>query len=102
MSGKGVLMLLGGVLLLAGIVLGFVLVRADGVSCGSALRGSDAAYVSDLVDSFSNNVGSATDDCDAKRSTYRPIVWSLFAAGGVLFLVGLCVPGKVEPVSTVA
>lgn len=88
MSARAVLLSIGGVILLAGVVLGFVPMTAHGVSCGSALKGNSAARVSDLVDSFSSVDGGAEAACDDKRSTYRPIVWTLIVAGGALVFIG--------------
>jgi hypothetical protein len=40
--------------------------------------------------------------CGDRRSTYRPIVWTLTATGGVLPVVGLSASGKREPAPNAA
>jgi hypothetical protein len=66
-----------------GALVGLIPVSSGGASCGSAFFGSDDAYVSDLVDSFSGVSGSRADSCDDLRSLVRipAIVLLVLGAG---------------------
>lgn len=82
MSARAVLLSIGGVILLAGLVLGFVPQSARGHDCGSVLKGRSAfALIFESTD--------AQSLCDDRRATYRPIVWTLIATGGLLSVIGL-------------
>jgi hypothetical protein len=97
MSARRVVMLLGGVMLLAGLVLGLVPLSAGGVSCGSAFEASDDAEVADLGGSYPDVLEGRSpheDACDDRRSIFQPIALTLLIVGGVA-LVGAWLPGFV-------
>lgn len=86
------LLVLGGTLLGVGLVLGLVPVKADGVTCGTALTGqTDDAFVSDLTASMMGKSTSTDSSCEDSLSGRRAISLGLglpgLALAGVGFLV---------------
>lgn len=85
---------IGTLLLVAGIVLGFIPQSAQGVGCGSVFRASDEADVQDFTDAIVadsqgttlDGVGTHAAACDDRRSVYRPIVWLMLVAGVGLWI----------------
>ena len=88
------LVTVGAVLLLAGLVLGFVPLSAGGVGCGSAFNPSDDAFVSDLADSMAGNEGEAIAGCDDQRGDYRPVALALSFFGLGLLDAGVAAVGS--------
>lgn len=79
-----VLSWVGLAVLAVGVLVGLIPVSSGGSSCGSAFFGSDDAYVSDLVDSFSGISGSSAESCDGLRSVIRvPAIVLLVIGGGL-------------------
>lgn len=90
MNGKVVLVIVGAGVLLVGLVIGLVPLSAEGANCGSALRASDDAFVSDLVGTMSGGFGTegAAAACDSLRSIVRIPVIALMLIGGGLGIGG--------------
>lgn len=76
------LVLVGGALLAAGLIVGFALpVNSGEYDCGSAfVEGGDLA-VDELTDAMLG--GSGTSDCDSARSSARTLPVVLLILGGV-------------------
>lgn len=77
MKAKHVLSLIGGLLLLAGIVIGLVPVSSNGSSCGSVFSGANPYLV--------------PASCGDMRSMLNIPVWLLALTGGALLVVAFFV-----------
>ena len=93
--------------LAVGLLVGLMPLSAQGVSCGSAFRGSNAASVSDLTGSLGGGAAfgtiGASASCDDKRSTVRLFAVPLMVIGlgvGVGFALTSPKPGT-KPVALV-
>lgn len=81
---------LGGLLLLVGLVLGFVPVSAGGSSCGSAFVASDSALADDysaVLSGGSLNDATRAADCDSARSMWRVPALALSLPGALALAV---------------
>lgn len=106
MSTRGVLALVGGLVLVAGLILGFVPVSAYGVSCGSAFAGSDDAEGADFARAIQadergvilGDLDAVAGACDGSRSLIRPFAFaSLATATGLLIAAVAVKPRHVQP-----
>lgn len=70
--------IVGAVFALAGVCLGFVPLKADGIDCGSAFVGSE----------YGGNPFLGGSSCDGPRSTMRVPAIVLLVTGGALMAVG--------------
>jgi hypothetical protein len=93
MTGRSVAGTAGLVLLLAGLLLGFLPRSAQGVTCGSAFVASGKPYVSDLL----GETRGARADCVDTRSGARTPAIVLLSVGGALTLGAATRPGKPTP-----
>ena len=89
---KQTLMIAGGMMLLVGLVIGFVPVSTGGSSCGSAFVASNDAQIDDytsLLLGESLRGATRADDCASATSMWRVPALALAIPGGLLLLAGL-------------
>lgn len=87
---KKLLLLLGGALLGAGLILGLVPMKASGTNCGSALFTSNDARVADLTDAMIGlRSRDRADACEDALSGRRAVALAVGGPGAVLFLLGI-------------
>jgi hypothetical protein len=82
--------IIGGCLLAAGLLLGFLPVKADGISCGTALTGqSNDAEVSDLTNAMIGLPGTNTKvACADSLSSRKATSFAIGVPGMLLLAVG--------------
>jgi uncharacterized membrane protein len=80
-----------------GLLIGLAVpIHADGVKCGTALRATDDAYVSDLAGTFAGARGftdNAVAACDSARNTPKVLVWVIIGLGGIATVTGVVIKG---------
>lgn len=87
------LLVIGAVLLLAGLGVGFWPFSSGGVGCGSAFAGPDET--DSMIAGIRAGAGLISDDnCDGDRSTVRLVAIGLLAAGGVSAIGGWVAAGS--------
>lgn len=87
---------LGGVFIIAGVVLGSAWVNRDGTNCGSAFSSNNNAAVadltraseSDLLHTADPNLTQVSDDCASAISDRKTITWTIIGPGIALAVVG--------------
>jgi hypothetical protein len=84
-----VLALIGAVMLVAGLIVGFIPVSSGGSGCGSAFAASSDAHVSDLVNAMSGRESSIREQCDSLRSIIAIPAWVLLGLGGLMLMLSL-------------
>lgn len=89
MDAKRVIALVGGVLLVAGLLLGFMPVRAGGVDCGSAFAPSNQGLAEDYFEALSG-LPDSDHNGDCKDATSGRMTVSLVLAipGALLLIAG--------------
>ncbi|MBO0879703.1 MAG: hypothetical protein J2P17_04900 [Mycobacterium sp.] len=105
MSAARVLSLVGVLLVVAGLVTGFMPVSAQGTNCGSAFHASRDAEIADLTNAMEAdsagvslfNVGSTAEACSSLRSTVRIPAVVLLVLGGCVLLVRVVKFGTPPP-----
>lgn len=82
--------IIGIVIALAGVVLGFSPIHREGAACGSAFAANtDSAEVADFTTALEGyGTGSAQSTCDAATSDRKTVAWAVLAPGIVLVLTG--------------
>jgi disulfide bond formation protein DsbB len=91
-----VLALIGAVMLVAGLIVGFIPVSSGGSGCGSAFAASSDAHVSDLVNAMSGRESSIREQCESLHSILAIPAWILLGIGALLLVVSLAFAGKKE------
>ena len=82
-----VLGLIGAVLLVSMMVVGFTPMSVEGVSCGSVFRASGDAVVADVDATLANRVPAGLEGrCIDKRSDRKPFVFILAGAAAVVLV----------------
>lgn len=90
-------LVLGGVLIIAGVVLGSASVSRDGVNCGSAFSSNNNASSADLTNAMTSDLlhtpdsdlTQVSDDCASATSDRKTLTWTILAPGIALAVVGL-------------
>ncbi len=80
-----------------GLLVGLAVpIHAEGVKCGTALRKTNDAYVSDLAGTFAGARGftdNAVGACDSARNTPKVLVWVIIGLGGIATVTGVVIKG---------
>lgn len=99
MEARKILGLIGGLLILVALVIGFIPVSSQGANCGSAFVKSDDAFVSDLVGTMAGGYGTVNAEgaCDGLRSIILIPVAALLVIGGALGAVAMVLASRVPP-----
>jgi hypothetical protein len=78
----------GGLLLLAALILGLSPVKASGFDCGNAFYTKDEADLGDLTNAFLGVKTYVAWSCDDNLSSRRTLTWTLGGVGLAALLVG--------------
>ncbi|MGW5259725.1 hypothetical protein ACWEQG_02040 [Microbispora sp. NPDC004025] len=88
---------IGALVLVAGLLVGFIPVSSSGVTCGSAFVESREAFVHDLTESMFNRVSSVAQACEDLRSLVRIPAIVLVVIAVILLFGAIVSHGRQEP-----